>query len=72
MILEDSLKELYVMIYPAPGSPGLACRVTDMLPPASVTMETSWGLDHGTWSVLKHVIPEVDVAVVQLRDCRNR
>lgn len=59
-------KKLYEVIYPAPGSPELARRVTDLLPRAAVTMETSWGLDHGTWSVLKHVFPDADVPVVQL------
>ena len=59
-------KELYEVIYPAPGSPVLAHRVQDLLSPTSVTMEMSWGLDHGTWSVLNHVFPDADIPVVQL------
>ncbi len=55
--------ELHAMRYPAPGSPGLAQRVT-ALTGASPTDQ--WGLDHGTWSVLAHVWPEADVPVVQL------
>lgn len=59
-------KELYEVQYPAPGSPPLAQRVQELLAPVEVKAETSWGLDHGTWSVLRHVFPEADVPVVQL------
>lgn len=59
-------KELYAVEYPAPGSPDLAGRVKDLLAPLSVQLDESWGLDHGTWSVLKHLFPEADIPVVQL------
>jgi 4,5-DOPA dioxygenase extradiol len=59
-------KELYEMKYPAPGSPELARRVKDLLSPVSVALDESWGLDHGTWSVLTHVFPNADIPVVQL------
>jgi 4,5-DOPA dioxygenase extradiol len=58
--------ELYEVNYPAPGSPELARRVKDLLAPLEVPLDESWGLDHGTWSVLTHVFPKADIPVVQL------
>jgi 4,5-DOPA dioxygenase extradiol len=59
-------RELYEIKYPAPGDPELANRVKDLLAPLSVGLDTQWGLDHGTWSVLGHAFPEADVPVIQL------
>ena len=59
-------KELYDVSYPAPGDPELARRVRKLLAPLAVEFTESWGLDHGTWSVLKHVYPKADIPVVQL------
>ncbi len=59
--------DLYKVQYPAPGNPELAARVRELLSPTSVALDDrSWGLDHGTWSVLCHVFPEADIPVVQL------
>ncbi|MCE5262844.1 MAG: 4,5-DOPA dioxygenase extradiol [Deltaproteobacteria bacterium] len=59
-------KELYRVKYPAPGSPELARDVQRLLGPLSVALDESWGLDHGTWSVLRHVFPKADIPIVQL------
>lgn len=58
--------ELYQVQYPAPGDPGLAARVQGLLAPLPVRPDEAWGLDHGTWSVLRHVYPQAGVPVVQL------
>jgi len=52
--------------YPAPGDPALAQRVGGLLAPLDVVQDQSWGLDHGTWSVLCKVYPQADIPVVQL------
>ena len=59
-------QELFDVQYPAPGDPALAARVAGLLAPVEVALDHSWGLDHGTWSVLKHAFPDADVPVVQL------
>jgi 4,5-DOPA dioxygenase extradiol len=57
---------LYRVQYRAPGDPELARRVQQVLAPLPVKLDSSWGLDHGTWSVLRHVYPAADIPVVQL------
>ena len=59
-------KELYEVRYPAPGEPNLARRIFQLLSPLPVQIDGSWGLDHGTWSVFRHVYPDADVPIVQI------
>jgi 4,5-DOPA dioxygenase extradiol len=59
-------RELYDVRYPAAGDPQLARRVQELLAPIPVGLDATWGLDHGTWSVLVHAYPSADIPVVQL------
>lgn len=59
-------RELYEVQYPAPGDPELAKQTTDLITTAEVGLDQSWGLDHGCWSVVKHLYPEADVPVIQM------
>ncbi len=57
---------LFQVQYPAPGSPELATATKEILQPIEVELDDTWGLDHGAWSVIKHLYPEADVPVIQL------
>lgn len=65
-------QDLYEVKYPAPGDPVLANRIRALLSPHSVELDNQWGLDHGTWSVLRHVYPRSDIPVVQLSIDRTK
>ncbi len=58
--------ELYAVNYPAPGAPELAAKTEGLLAEYGAELTTEWGLDHGAWSVLRHVFPKADVPVFQL------
>lgn len=57
---------LFDVQYPAPGSPKLAEQTQELLLPTDVHLDDKWGLDHGAWSVIKHLYPDAKVPVVQL------
>ncbi len=59
-------RELYEIEYPARGHLSLATRVRTLLGEERTSLSTAWGLDHGTWSVLRWMFPEADVPVIQL------
>lgn len=60
-------KELFEFDYPAPGAPDVAAEIVEVARPEFIALDQdSWGLDHGTWSVLAHIFPTADVPVVQL------
>ncbi len=65
-------RELFQVGYPAPGDPVLARRVQQLLSHVPVSLDESWGLDHGTWAVLRHMYPQADIPVVQLSIDRMR
>lgn len=59
-------QDLFQVQYPASGSHELATMVIDSVKSTHVHEDMEWGLDHGTWSVLRHVFPQADVPIVQL------
>ena len=54
------------MQYPAPGSPELAKQTKEIITQTQVGLDEHWGLDHGAWSVIKHLYPDADVPTIQL------
>jgi 4,5-DOPA dioxygenase extradiol len=58
--------ELFDVQYPAPGSPDLARETKSIIKKTIVSLDENWGLDHGCWSVVKHLYPNADVPVIQL------
>ena len=60
-------KALYEVQYPAPGHPELAKEISTIVQPEdTVHLDHQWGLDHGAWTVVKHMFPKADVPVIQL------
>ncbi len=58
--------ELYAVQYPAPGSPDLASEIIKTITNTEVGPDEKWGLDHGCWSVVKHLYPDAGVPVLQM------
>ena len=59
-------KELYEVQYPAKGSPELAKATQTLVTKAIVGLDDKWGLDHGAWSVIKHLYPNADIPVIEM------
>jgi len=59
-------QELFDVQYPAPGSPEIAEQTKNLITTTSVGMDHEWGLDHGTWTIVRHMYPNADVPVLQL------
>jgi 4,5-DOPA dioxygenase extradiol len=57
---------LFDVQYPAAGNPLLAKETADLVKSTSVILDHDWGLDHGAWSVIKHMYPNADIPVLQL------
>lgn len=57
---------LFDVQYPAPGNPKFAHETAELLKPVVVEEDHNWGLDHGAWSVIKHMYPDADIPVIQL------
>lgn len=57
---------LFDVQYPAPGSPALAKEVKELVKQTDIGLDEKWGLDHGAWSVIKHMYPNADIPVLQL------
>ena len=59
-------QELFDVRYPAPGNPDLALETQRLITSTPVVLDHDWGLDHGTWSVVRHMYPEANIPVLQL------
>lgn len=59
-------KELFAVQYPAPGSPDLAKETKTLITKTEIILDDKWGLDHGAWSVIKHLYPNADIPVIQM------
>jgi len=59
-------KELFEVQYPAKGNPELALATQKLITSTPVELDHDWGLDHGTWTVVRHMYPNADIPVLQL------
>jgi 4,5-DOPA dioxygenase extradiol len=57
---------LFDVQYPAPGNPALAEETAKLITSTNVGLDHDWGLDHGTWTVVRHMYPDADIPVLQL------
>ena len=59
-------EDLFSVQYPAPGSPELALETKNLFKEKEIGLDQEWGLDHGSWSVIKQMYPDADIPVLQL------
>ena len=59
-------KELFEVQYPAPGNPALAKDTASIITTTNVELDHDWGLDHGTWTIVRHMYPDANIPVLQL------
>ena len=57
---------LFDVQYPAPGAPALAAEIPSLVHSTSVGLDHDWGLDHGTWTIVRHMYPQANIPVLQL------
>lgn len=57
---------LFDVQYPAPGSPELANETKELIKSTEVHLDDKWGLDHGAWSVIRHLYPDANIPVIQM------
>ncbi len=57
---------LFEVQYPAKGNPALAKETANLIHATTVGLDHDWGLDHGTWTVVRHMYPQADIPVLQL------
>lgn len=65
-------RELFEVQYPAPGDPAIAAVTRKLVKMASIEEDHDWGLDHGTWTIVRHMYPEANIPVLQLSIDRNK
>jgi 4,5-DOPA dioxygenase extradiol len=58
--------ELYKLSYPSPGAPEEAKQITALIKYPSIKLDYSWGLDHASWAILKHMYPKADIPVIEM------
>jgi 4,5-DOPA dioxygenase extradiol len=59
-------RELYNVHYPAPGSPALADKIKKSITGTTIGLDERWGLDHGAWTVIRHIFPAANIPVIEL------
>ena len=58
-------KELFAVQYPAPGNPALAKETAGLIHSTKVELDHDWGLDHGSWTIIRHMYPQANIPVLQ-------